>query len=188
MNRLPLEFKPKFLLAAQKSALKPVQKAARQTARNMTGSPTAAQSITTEKGRYVKQSGGAYSVIQHRDKRYNRTRKLGKYTLPHISNYAKIERFIISGTSSGVRTVGVRKRKDSAGQVYMQKVGTPKQGFVVHMGAGKWGRVKKINYPGSKYNDYFDVAYTQQMANAERKFSNEVFDLLANFKQKNGLR
>lgn len=187
LQRMPLEYRAPFLLQAQKSSLKPVVKAAKAQSRNMTQSPTASSSIRWEKGRYVKKTGGAYSVIQHRDKLYNRTRKLGKYVLPHKSNYAKIERFIINGTASGVRTVGVRKRKDKSGSVYMQKVSNPKQGFVVAMGAGKWGRVKKIRYPGSKHNDYFDVAFTEQMANAERKFAVEVFDQLDQFKRKNGL-
>ena len=187
LQRMPHEYRTPFLLQAQKSALKPVVRAAKEKARNMTQSPTAASSIRWEKGRYVKLSGGAYSVIQHRDKRYNRTRKLGKYVLPHKSNYAKIERFIINGTSSGVRTVGVRKRKDSAGQVYMQDLSNPKQGFVVAMGAGKWGRVKKIRYRGSKHNDYFDAAYVSQMATAERKFVVEIFEQLEEFKRKNGL-
>jgi hypothetical protein len=187
LQRMPLEYRAPFLLQAQKSSLKPVVKAAKAQSRNMTQSPTLAQSIRWEKGRYVKKTGGAYSVIQHRDKLYNRTRKLGKYVLPHKSNYAKIERFIINGTASGVRTVGVRKRKDRAGAVYMQKVSNPKKGFVVAMGAGKWGRVKKIRYPGSQHNDYFDVAFTEQMANSERKFAVEVFDQLDKFKRKNGL-
>jgi hypothetical protein len=187
LQKLPLEFRQKFLLQAQKSSLRPVQKAAKQQAKMMTNSGPAAESIRTVKGRYVKATGGAYSVIEHIDKRYNRTRKLGKYTIPWKTNYAKIERFIINGTAAGTRTVGVRKRTRKTGEVYMAKAGGSSSGFVVRGRGGQYMKVKKIRYLGSEANDYMDVAFRMQMANAERKFADEVFDKLGTFVRKNGL-
>lgn len=188
LTKLPLEYRQKFLLQAQKSSLRPVQQAARQQAKIMTNSGPAGASIRTVKGRYVKLTGGAYSVIEHRDKRYNRTRKLGKYTIPWKTNYAKIERFIINGTAAGTRTVGVRKRKRKTGEVYMQKVGNnTKQGFIVRGSGGQYHKIKKIRYLGSEANDYFDIAFQMKMAAAERKFAEEVFDKLGSFIQKNAL-
>ena len=186
LQELPLEYRQKFLLKAQKSALAPVQRAARTIAKAKTGSGPLAQSINTVKGRYIKATGGAYSVIENRDKRVNRTRKLGKYIIPHVSNYANIERFILNGTQSNLRTAGKRTRKDSAGQMNVVTGNKNASGFVVQGSGGQWMKIKKIRYKGNNGHPYYDMAFTEQMATAESKFAAEVFDKLAEFKRKNG--
>lgn len=186
--KLPERTRNARLIAAQRKAMKPVKAEVQRRAQQMTGSTTIGKGIEIQKGRYSRKSGLPYVVLIHGKYMVKTTRKLGRYTIPHTSDYSKISHLVIGGTRWQNKKAGTRTRtlRRKSGASTTQQYATQGTAFTVRGKGGQWMKVKKIHH-GSEPRPYFDEGYAAAINQARDRFNRDVLNDVTRYAKRQGL-
>jgi hypothetical protein len=198
LEELPIKFRNKPIIKAQKQAMRPAKQAAlRILNAGLNTTSLSGHTLSITEGRHSKKLR-PYVVLQAQNKAKPARRLRETYSSTTRTNWYKIEHIINRGTDSGPRRAGTSVRIETAGRQRIKvfdENGNPKkirkatQGrtFVVETGRGVVP-IKQIDHPGTEPLDYYDRAYRATADRMKTEFLGFVKEQVKQTKQKHGIR